>query len=110
MEQSKGIAGINLLTVLMTEMDCTLQEATDHAGRAFHSLIDMYQRDKEHLRSWGPKIDAQVEDYMKGMEYWVIGNLHWSFESLRYFGHKGADVKEKRIVLLRPIEEVQSMM
>lgn len=63
MEQSKGIAGLNMLTVLMVEMDCTLQEATDHAGRAFHSLIDTYERDKNYLPSWGPEIDAQVGDF-----------------------------------------------
>ena len=104
MEQAKGLAGLNMLTVLMTEMDCTLQDATDHAGRAFKSLLVMYERDKKCLRSWGPEIDAQVQDYLKGIEYWVIGNLHWSFESMRYFGLKGAIIKEKRIEVLRSKE------
>ena len=104
MEQKKGIAGMNMLTVLMTEMDCTLQTAVDHAGRLFQSLIDTYERDKRCLRSWGPEIDVQVQDFLKGMEYWAIGHLHWSFESKRYFGTEGANIKDKRTVVLKSKE------
>ena len=36
------------------------------------------------------------------MENWVIGNLNWSFETQRYFGHARHEIKRTRVVHLTP--------
>jgi hypothetical protein len=41
------------------------------------------------LPSWGPEIDEQVKIYVDGLADWIVGSLHWSFDSERYFGKLG---------------------
>ena len=50
----------------------------------------------------GEPIDSQVRQYCDGMGNWVRGWDEWSFESRRYFGTKGLEIKTKRWVLLMP--------
>jgi len=33
----------------------------------------------------------------------MVGSLHWSFDSERYFGRKGGQIKKDRIVELAPV-------
>ena len=64
----------------------TLQEAVDYCGVIYQRLISQMVQGKKDLRSFGPVVDSQLHSYIRGLEDWVIGSLHWSFQSQRYFG------------------------
>ena len=49
MEQSKGLDGKNILTVLMEANGFTLQEAADHAGVIFGDLMNRFVAERKKL-------------------------------------------------------------
>ncbi|KAI0784176.1 isoprenoid synthase domain-containing protein [Abortiporus biennis] len=104
MEQAKGLGGNNIVAVLMQAKQVDLQTACDMVGDYFGKLMVRFIRGKKRLPSWDPKVDAIVTEYVEAMEYWVIGNLNWSFETQRYFGRFHGEVKRTLVVTLRPTE------
>jgi len=80
-----------------------LQEAVDFVGGLCKKSIDRFIEGRARLPSWGPEIDAQVQVYVQGLADWIPGSLHWSFDSERYFGKKGGQIKKDRIVELAPV-------
>lgn len=123
MEQSRGIAGNNIVTVLMKERNITLQEAADYVGVHFEELMGRYISAQSRLPSWGSSVDSEVARYIQGLGCWIKGNLEfvsllenacllllmpfifsWSFETQRYFGSRYLEVKNTHLVTLRPRE------
>lgn len=102
MEASMGHTTNNIMTILMKNMNLDLQGAADYVGVYFKALIDDFVTNKSRLRSWGPKVDREVADYVMAMEKWVVGNLDWSFDTQRYFGVERHEIKRTRVVRLRP--------
>lgn len=102
MEQSLGLGGNNALTVLMKSKGMTLQEAADHVGLVFKSLMDDYNKYKALVRSFGPEHDANIQAYIRNIGGWVIGNLEWSFKSQRYFGPENEEIRRTRVVRISP--------
>ncbi|KAG9009834.1 hypothetical protein FRB93_005105 [Tulasnella sp. JGI-2019a] len=103
-EQSKGDTQ-NLVVIAMHEFGLDIQHAVDHVGRRVRSRIDQYVMEKHLVPSFGnPEVDAQVLTYIEGMEDSVIGVLHWSFDSERYFGVEHERIKRDRIVKLLPVD------
>ncbi|KAJ3756329.1 isoprenoid synthase domain-containing protein [Lentinula raphanica] len=102
MEQSKGLEGNNIVTVLMKEKNLDLQGASDYVGSYFKILMDRYLDARKCLPTWGPEVDAGVALYLDATAHWVRGNLDWSFETQRYFGARYLEVKETGIVHLTP--------
>lgn len=102
MEQAKGCGGNNIVTVLMHAKDVDLQTASDLVGIQFDMLMQRFTAAKSQLPSWGAETDRLVAAYVRSMEDWVIGNLEWSFETVRYFGPEHARIKDTRVVILRP--------
>ena len=102
-----GHTGNNIITVLMTHKGLGLQEAANYIGEHWKTLVKTYLDAKKSLPSWGAKIDHEVAQYTMALESWVIGNLNWSFESLRYFGSTRHEVRRTLVVRLhlRQIEE-----
>ena len=88
---------------MMHHHGMTLQEAVDFAGDLCKKSFDRFNEDRARLPSWGAEIDAQVQVYVQGLADWIVGSLHWSFDSERYFGKKGLEVKKSRIVELAPV-------
>ena len=88
---------------MMRHHGMTLQEAVDFVGDLCKKSIDRFTGGRARLPSWGPEIDAQVQSYVQGLADWIVGSLHWSFDSERYFGKKGAQVKKSKIVELAPV-------
>ena len=91
-----------MVVIVMHHHGMTLHEAVDFVGDLCKKSFDRFTEDKARLPSWGPEIDAQVQIYVQGLEDWIIGTLHWSFDSERYFGKKGLQVKKSRRVELAP--------
>ncbi|KAF5369039.1 hypothetical protein D9758_003091 [Tetrapyrgos nigripes] len=106
MEQAKGHSGNNVVTVLMKAYNFDLQQACDYVGLQFKKLMNQFNSAKSRLPSFGPKVDAQVAQYVLSMENWIRGNLDWSFETKRYFGTHHEKVKRTRVVFLRPMEDL----
>ena len=102
MEQSLGLAGNNVITVLMKTDGMTLQEAVNHVGEVFESLMGTYMKNKALVRSFGPEHDANIQAYMQGIGYWAVGNIEWSFKSQRYFGSAHEEVRRTGVVKIAP--------
>ncbi|KAJ7512778.1 isoprenoid synthase domain-containing protein [Mycena galericulata] len=100
-EQSKGDTH-NMIPVVMHEQGLDLQSAVDFVGDMCKQSIDRFIEDRSQLPSWGPKIDRDVAVYVDGLANWIVGSLHWSFQTERYFGKGGAAVKASRVVQLLP--------
>jgi hypothetical protein len=100
-EQSKGDTH-NMIPVVMNERGLDLQSAVDLVGDLCKQSIDRFSNDRNNLPSWGAKIDKDVSVYVNGLANWIVGSLHWSFESERYFGKNGQDIKANRVVNLLP--------
>ncbi|KAJ8497051.1 hypothetical protein ONZ51_g763 [Trametes cubensis] len=101
-EQAAGHGGNNILTTLMKAKNLSLQGAADYVGEHWKTLIEQYLDAKRRLPSWGEEIDKDVAQYADAMEDWVIGSMDWSFETSRYFGDAGQEVKRTRVVHLSP--------
>lgn len=102
-EQSKGDTQ-NLVIIAMNEMGLDVQGAVDYVGELIKARIDQYVMEKHCLPSWGAEVDAEVAAYVAGLERWVIGVLHWSFDSERYFGAEHERIKKDLIVTLLPVD------
>lgn len=84
----------------MEEHKLDLQPALDFAGDLCHRSIARFEVDRRSLPSWGPEIDRDVKIYVQGMQDWIVGSLHWSFTTKRYFGIHGEEVKKHRTIQL----------
>ncbi|TEB39611.1 terpenoid synthase [Coprinellus micaceus] len=102
-EQSKGDTH-NMIVILMAYHGYTLQGAVDYVGDLCQQTIDAFCHNKTKIPSWGPEIDDMVARYVQGLQDWIVGSLHWSFQTHRYFGKDGQDIKKHRIVKLLPLE------
>ncbi|KAF7967010.1 hypothetical protein HWV62_36229 [Athelia sp. TMB] len=101
-EQSKS-DNHNMIPVIMNERGLDLQSAVDFVGNLCKKSIDRFNDDRlNNLPSWGPEIDRDVAVYVSGLADWIVGSLHWSFETERYFGKDGKSVKATRVVHLLP--------
>lgn len=92
----------NMIPVVMHHHGLDLQSAVDFVGELCKQSIDRFNDLCKQLPSWGPKIDRDVAVYVNGLRDWIVGSLHWSFESERYFGKDGKRVKTERTVTLLP--------
>ncbi|KZT38060.1 terpenoid synthase [Sistotremastrum suecicum HHB10207 ss-3] len=100
-EQARGDHH-NLVITAMRERRLDLQGAMDHLGQRYHRLRDAFFDHMHDIPSWSPEIDADVKEYLVEMGRWVTGNMYWSFESERYFGPHGLEIREHRNVILLP--------
>jgi hypothetical protein len=92
-----------MITVIMHQYGVDLQTAVDIVGNMCKTSIDRFNEERARLPSWGAKIDRDVAIYVDGLANWIVGSLHWSFDSERYFGKAGRQVKATRIVDLLPV-------
>lgn len=107
MEQARGIAGNNLITVLMETQGLSLQEAIDRSGELFKSMVQRFVTDKKELmarpfstRGYSHSVDVGVMKCIEAMETMITGYIGWSFDTPRYFGNDFQEVLKTRIVKL----------
>ena len=74
----------------------------DLAGKKMDRFCDLYIRVPKYV---GP-IDLEVQTLVDGMAQCVSAVMHWSYESERYFGTRGMEIKTSRQVRLLPKVEV----
>ncbi|KAF8514896.1 isoprenoid synthase domain-containing protein, partial [Hysterangium stoloniferum] len=76
-EQSRGDT-YNIVVMVMKSFKLDLQGAVDHIGNMCRETLELFQATKASLPSWNVEIDKDVALYIKGLEDWVSGSLHWS--------------------------------
>ncbi|KAJ8489361.1 hypothetical protein ONZ45_g13624 [Pleurotus djamor] len=86
MERNLGHAEHNVITVYMKELDLNIQAAFDHGGDEFKKLWMLFQSARSTLPSFGPELDVDVRRFLDACLEWVIGMIHWNYETPRYFG------------------------
>ena len=92
-----------MIVILMKYYGMDLQTAVNEVGELCRLTINAFYENKAKIPSFGcSKLDAEVAGYVQGLQDWIVGSLHWSFMSQRYFGIKGAEVKKHRYVELLP--------
>lgn len=72
MEQSKGLTGNNIVTVLMKEKKLSLQEASDFIGDHCDSLLNKYLAARTRL---SPTLGTDATQFINSIGQWMIGNL-----------------------------------
>ncbi|KAH7884778.1 isoprenoid synthase domain-containing protein [Phlebopus sp. FC_14] len=100
----------NMIVVLMREQGLDLQSAVDYVGTLCKSSIQCFEENRAMLPSWGDELDRQVAIYVEGLQNWIVGSLHWSFDTERYFGKEGSQVKQRRFVELLPKRPLQKIL
>ncbi|KAH9957093.1 terpenoid synthase [Russula dissimulans] len=101
-EQAAGHGGHNIITVVMNEKNVELDSALKWVGDYHEQVLSRFQAQRHMLPSWGPDMDVVVNAFVERLAYWIRGHDCWSFESGRYFGLKGPEIKEHRLVTLLP--------
>ena len=91
-----------MIVILMQLRGYDLQSSVDFVGELCRQTIDAFVANTRRIPSFGPSIDRDVAMYVQGLQDWIVGSLHWSFMTERYFGKHGAEVKKHRIVKLLP--------
>ena len=91
-----------MIVVVQNQENLELQEAVDYVGDLCLGCIDRFTALRNALPSWCPEIHEQLQVYVDGLGDWMIGNLVWSFETERYFGTDGRQVRHDLSVDLLP--------
>ncbi|KAI0072253.1 terpenoid synthase [Panus rudis PR-1116 ss-1] len=92
----------NLVAVIMKEEDCSLQIAVDSATDLLKAAIEKFLNLEKALPSWSPEIDEDVDRYVQGLRDWIVGSIHWIYETGRYFDGNAEDVRTFGWVFLLP--------
>jgi Delta6-protoilludene synthase len=101
-EQAVGDDQHNIVTVIMNQFGLEMQQAIDRAGELSAAKMDRFEHLYCRVPRWVGPVDLDVQKLVDGMAMCVSGVLHWSYESQRYFGTRGLDVKRTRRLRLLP--------
>lgn len=93
----------NLVTVLMSQKQITLQAAMDQAVAAMRACMQSFVT---LAGSGGAAAAGRNEQrYVQGLRDWIVGWAHWIYETNRYFLENAEDVKAFGWVFLLPRED-----
>lgn len=102
-EQAVGDDEHNIVTVIMKQFHMGIQEAINKAGELSEMKMEFFYTLSQQIpHCVGPADLDDVQRLVDGMARCVSGVMHWSYESQRYFGTHGPEVKRTRILHLLP--------
>ncbi|KAJ6522663.1 isoprenoid synthase domain-containing protein [Mycena vulgaris] len=101
-ERSRGDTH-NMIVVAMHHHNLDLFSAAEFVGDMCRQAIEKFNVLRKEVPSWGGKVDQDVAQYVQGLADWIVGCVHWSFETERYFGKANKSVKATRHVQLLPL-------
>lgn len=101
-EQSRGDSDHNIVEVVMHEFGTDVNGAILWAQDLHTKLEQMFLVAMEACPEWDEPLNSQVKEYCDGLGNWVRANMEWSFESGRYLGDRGIEIKEKGWMTLMP--------
>lgn len=79
-----------------------VQEAIDKTGELAHNKMDRFYNLYPQIPRYAGPVDLDVQLLVDGMAQCVSGVMHWSYESQRYFGKQGLEIKQSRQLRLLP--------
>lgn len=98
MERSRGLNWHNAVMLVMREQNVDLPTAMDWVLKYGQRVVRSFNANVAALPSWGPDIDRKVQIYVDGIAQNIRGVDDWTFESHRYFGPRGPEIKVTRIM------------
>ncbi|KAF9002134.1 isoprenoid synthase domain-containing protein [Cyathus striatus] len=104
-EQARGLDGHNVITVIMLEHSIDLQAALNWIGEYAEELVARFLSNIKHLPSWGAAMDRDLKIYIDRLGCGVRGQDSWSYETKRYYGEKGEEVRRTQIMTLQAPEK-----
>jgi hypothetical protein len=102
LEHSRGLDCHNVITSIMHEHQLDLQAALYWLANYANATIAKFLSNKNSLPSWGSEVDASVQEYVDRLGRCVRGYDAWSYETNRYYGNTGLDVRQTRKITLQP--------
>jgi len=92
----------NIVTVLMAERCLPMQGAVQAAGYLVKETVGNFLANERMLLSEasGECVDADVRRYVRGLRDVIVGCTHWLYETDRFFGDSGDDVRDLGWVFL----------
>ena len=102
LEQMRGDDHHNLLTCVMNEHRTDVNGAILWVEDFILGAAERFHAALAALPEWEEPLNSQVKEYCDCLGQWVRGFDNWSFESERYFGNKGPEIKKNRWMFLMP--------
>ncbi|KAK3986106.1 isoprenoid synthase domain-containing protein [Cladorrhinum sp. PSN332] len=106
-EQAVGDDQHNIVTIIMKQFGLGMQQAVDKAGELSAAKMKRFEYLYLRVPRWIGPVDLDVQKLVDGMACCVSGVLHWSYESQRYFGTRGLEVKRTKRVRLLPRKRIE---
>lgn len=101
-EQAVGDDQHNIITVVMKQLGLDLQHGFDRVGEMNTAKIERFHVLYRDLPRWLGPVDLDVQKLVDGIAMCVSGVLHWGYETQRYFGKRGLEIKAARYLNLLP--------
>ncbi|KAI1791051.1 isoprenoid synthase domain-containing protein [Ganoderma leucocontextum] len=101
-EQATGDDTCNILTIVMRHLRVDFDSAMEWAIGYHKDVESRFLDSLLRVPSFGPAIDAAIQEYVAHLANWPRANICWSFECGRYFGTKGSEVQKTRMVPVFP--------
>ncbi|KAG0694264.1 terpenoid synthase [Suillus ampliporus] len=92
----------NLITAIMLELGLDISSAMAWAAHYHAQVQKRFIEGLTKVPLWGPSVDVPVKEFLDSIAMWARGNHSWSFEGQRYFGTRGPEIQQNRLVLVLP--------
>jgi hypothetical protein len=109
-ELARGIAFHNIVSSIIQEHGLSIPAAMCWLDDFGKNRVKAFLDGVENLPSWGPEVDKNVRKYIERVGYLVRGADAWSYESERYWGNKGEEIRWTRIVAIFPKERQEGWL
>ena len=100
LERARGLDGHNVVTSIMYEHQLDLQGALYWLAGYAEDTIAKFFSEQERLPSWGRAVDLSVQEFVDRLGRCVRGYDAWSYETNRYYGNCGLQIRQTRRITL----------
>ncbi|KAL1869792.1 hypothetical protein Plec18167_007716 [Paecilomyces lecythidis] len=108
-EQSHNDDRHNIITIIMNQYGTDVQDAIHWAAGYHAALVREFKETSQKEPQWGGVGAVDAQGFIDALGNWVYANTLWSFESERYFGNRGAEIMDTRIIPLMPQAKAESI-
>ncbi len=84
----------NLVFSIRQTYGLSWQDAINYANRMNTERVQHFIQASQHLPTYPPEIERDLNKYLEGMRSWMRGNIDWSAETLRY-AHLTASIPQE---------------
>lgn len=91
-----------MVSIVQRTERLSLQDAVDFVGVLCMRSLDRFRALMVEIPTFdhGGQIDHDVAVYAHGLQDWIVGSLHWGFQTERYFGEHGHIIQKTHIIAL----------